>query len=70
MLFRSSIENQYYSNCTTTRASSIVFIETLTEEELNRTGTANSYQMSTRLLLNHIYGHHQHHLNIVKERYF
>ncbi len=51
------------------RSSSIVFIETLAEEELNRTGTANGYPMSTRLLVNHIYGHHQHHLNIIKEKY-
>jgi|SRR5664279_3299895 len=51
------------------RNSSIVFLETLTEEELNRTGTANGYPMSTRLLVNHIYGHHQHHLNIIKEKY-
>ena len=51
------------------RAASIVFIETLTEEELDRTGTANGYPMSTRLLVNHIYGHHKHHLNIIKEKY-
>jgi uncharacterized damage-inducible protein DinB len=51
------------------RSASLVFIEMLTDEELERTGTANGYQMSTRLLVNHIYGHHQHHLNIIKERY-
>jgi uncharacterized damage-inducible protein DinB len=51
------------------RTSSLVFIETLAEDELDRTGTANGYPMSTRLLVNHIYGHHQHHLNIVKEKY-
>jgi uncharacterized damage-inducible protein DinB len=51
------------------RASSIVFIETLTAEELDRTGTANGYPLSARLLVNHIYGHHLHHLNIAKEKY-
>ena len=51
------------------RASTIVFIDTLTEEALNRTGTANGYPISTRLLVNHIYGHHQHHFNIIKEKY-
>ena len=51
------------------RTASIVFIETLTEEELNRTGTANGFPLSARLLVNHIYGHHQHHLNILKEKY-
>jgi uncharacterized damage-inducible protein DinB len=51
------------------RASSIVFIETLDEESLDRTGTANGLDMSTRLLVNHLYGHHKHHLNIIRERY-
>ena len=51
------------------RASSLVFIETLTDEELDQTGTANGYPISTRLLVNHIYGHHQHHLKIIEERY-
>ena len=51
------------------RASSIVFLETLTEQELNRTGTANGYLLSARLLVNQIYGHHKHHLNIIKEKY-
>ena len=51
--------------CTAT----LVFIETLDEESLDRTGTANGYEMSTRLLVNHIYGHQRHHLNIIRERY-
>jgi len=51
------------------RAATIVFIETLDEESLERTGTANGYPISTRLLVNHIYGHQRHHLNIIEERY-
>jgi len=51
------------------RTSSLVFIETLDEKALGRTGTANGYSMSTSLLVNHIYGHHRHHLNIIHERY-
>ena len=51
------------------REASNVFIETLDEESLDRTGTANGYQLSARLLVNHIYGHHRHHLNIIRERY-
>jgi uncharacterized damage-inducible protein DinB len=51
------------------REATLVFIETLDEESLDRTGTANGYPLSTRLLVNHIYGHHRHHLNIIKERY-
>ena len=52
------------------RQASLVFIETLNEESLDRTGTANGYKLSARLLVNHIYGHQRHHLKIIKERYF
>jgi uncharacterized damage-inducible protein DinB len=51
------------------RTATLVFIETLDEGSLDRTGTANGYPLSSRLLVNHIYGHHRHHLNIIKERY-
>jgi uncharacterized damage-inducible protein DinB len=51
------------------RAATIAFIETLDDESLDRTGTANGYPLSSRLLVNHIYGHHRHHLNIIREKY-
>lgn len=51
------------------RMSSISLIETLDETALNRTGTANGYPLSVRLLVNHLYGHHRHHLTIIRERY-
>jgi uncharacterized damage-inducible protein DinB len=51
------------------RASTLVFLDTLDDEALDRTGTANNYPLSARLLANHIYGHHRHHLDIIKERY-
>ena len=51
------------------RMSSIAFIETTDNEALNRTGSANGYSISARLLVNHLYGHHRHHLNIIRERY-
>ncbi len=51
------------------RAASLVFIETLDEASLDRVGTANNFQLSTRLLVNHLYGHHKRHLNIIRERY-
>ncbi len=51
------------------RVASIVFIDTLDEDALSRTGTANGYPISTRLIANHIYGHHRHHLNIIKQQY-
>ena len=51
------------------RKASIAFIETLDDTSLNRTGTANKYPIAARLLVNHVYGHHRHHLNIIKEKY-
>ncbi|MEO8763657.1 MAG: DinB family protein [Ginsengibacter sp.] len=51
------------------RSATIVFIENLDDELLDRMGTANGYPLSARLLVNHIYGHHRHHLNIIRERY-
>jgi len=51
------------------RAASILFIDSLDDEALNRCGTANNFPLSARLLVNHLYGHHRHHLNIIRERY-
>jgi len=51
------------------RTASIVFIESLDDEALNRSGTANNFPLTARLLVNHLYGHHRHHLNILNERY-
>ena len=51
------------------RESSIAFIESLSDEALNRKGVSNNNPASVRLLVNLIYGHHKHHLNILKERY-
>lgn len=51
------------------REASIAFVESLSDEALNRIGTANKFPMSVRLLVNLLYGHHKHHLNILRERY-
>lgn len=51
------------------RASSILFIQSLDDQSLNRSGTANGFRISARLLVNHLYGHHRHHLTIIRERY-
>ena len=51
------------------RESSIAFVESLSDEALNRTGSANGYPVSVRLIVNLIYGHQKHHLNILRERY-
>ncbi|MEP6615285.1 MAG: DinB family protein [Ginsengibacter sp.] len=51
------------------REASVVFIESLDEESLDRTGTANGFPMSARLLVNHLYGHHKHHLEMIRKKY-
>jgi len=51
------------------RESSIAFVESLSDEALNRTGSANGYPVSVRLIVNLIYGHQKHHLNILRDRY-
>ena len=51
------------------RAASILFIKSLSDDELDNSGTANGYPISARLLVNHLYGHHKHHLDIIKKRY-
>jgi hypothetical protein len=53
----------------TLRNSDIIFIATLNDEALDRTGIANGNPVSARLLVNQIYAHHRHHLNIIRERY-
>ena len=61
--------NNILKELSTLRNATLVFIESLDEGSLDRTGTANGYTISVRLLVNHIYGHHQHHLKIIKEKY-
>ena len=51
------------------RESSITFVESLSDEALDRKGTSNNNVLSVRYLVNLIYGHHKHHLNILRERY-
>lgn len=51
------------------RESSIAFIESLSDEALDRRGLANNNLLSVRYIVNLIYGHHKHHLNILRERY-
>ncbi len=51
------------------RKASIFFIETLKDEALENSGMANGFKLSAKLFVNHLYGHHRHHLNIIKERY-
>jgi uncharacterized damage-inducible protein DinB len=51
------------------RAATLVFLATLDDASLDRKGTANGYPLTARLLVNHIYGHHRHHLNVIRDKY-
>jgi uncharacterized damage-inducible protein DinB len=51
------------------RQASIFFIGTLSDEVLDNNGIANGFALTARLLVNHLYGHHRHHLNIIRKRY-
>ena len=51
------------------RASSIAFIKTLDKKALKRKGISNNHSTTVTTLVNLIYGHQKHHLNIIQERY-
>jgi hypothetical protein len=51
------------------RFSNIELIETLSEEQLNKIGSANNNLVSTRALVYIILGHLEHHMNILISRY-
>ena len=51
------------------RAANIAFIKTLDRKALKRKGLSNNNKTSVAALVNLIYGHQRHHLNIIQERY-
>ena len=51
------------------RAANIAFIKTLDRKALKRKGLASNKDTSVRALVNLIYGHQRHHLNMIRERY-
>jgi uncharacterized damage-inducible protein DinB len=51
------------------RAANIAFIKTLDRKALKRKGLSNNHKISVLALVNLIYGHQRHHLNIIRERY-
>jgi len=51
------------------RKSNLYLINSLTENELNRSGTASQKQITVRALLFVTAGHIMHHVQIIKERY-
>lgn len=52
-----------------TRQSNLYVFRNLTEEQLNRSGTASGNYLTVRALLYMTAGHELHHLRILKERY-
>lgn len=51
------------------RIANVYFFKSLTEDELNRMGTASGKQVSVRALLFIIVGHLNHHRKVIEERY-
>jgi uncharacterized damage-inducible protein DinB len=51
------------------RRSSMSFIETLSQHQLQRKGRARQYEITLEEFLRSIIGHERHHLNIIKEKY-
>ncbi len=54
---------------TALRTANIAFIKTLDRKSLKRKGLSNNNKISVAALVNLIYGHQRHHLNIIRERY-
>ena len=51
------------------RKSNLFLFKSFSEEELNRTGTANGGEVSVEALLYIIAGHENHHIAVIKDRY-
>lgn len=51
------------------REANLLLFETLTEDEINKTGMANNYFISVNALLHIIAGHVAHHLRILRDKY-
>lgn len=52
------------------RKATLILFENFSEMELLKTGNANGWEVSVRALGVIIHGHAQHHLQILKEKYF
>ncbi|WP_109301395.1 DinB family protein [Aquimarina sp. AU474] len=51
------------------RKSSLSFIETLSETQLKKIGSARQHEITLEDFLKSIIGHQRHHIRIIKERY-
>lgn len=67
--FNSRTMEDLLNDFTIVRKSSIALLDSLTEEELNRIGTASNKQISARALFYFLVGHVAHHKKILIERY-
>ncbi|MGZ5243849.1 MAG: DinB family protein [Bacteroidia bacterium] len=54
---------------TSMRKANLVFYKTLTNEMLQRVGTANGRDITPQALIGLTLGHELHHVNVLKERY-
>ncbi len=54
----------------TVRNASLSFIETLSEDQLMKTGRARQYEITLKDFLKSIIGHERHHLKVLQEKYF
>lgn len=54
----------------TLKVANIIMLESLTQEQLLMTGYVNNDSYTTRSFINILIGHEQHHINVLKERYF
>ena len=68
--FNSRTVQSLASEFRVTRESNLYLFRSLTDEQLNRRGTASGNTISVRAILYIIAGHELHHLGIMKERYF
>lgn len=51
------------------RVSTNLFLQTLNDEQLQQTGTANNHPISVNAIAFIVFGHLLHHKNIIEERY-
>jgi len=51
------------------RKASVSFIDTLSQNQLQRKGVARQYEITLEEFLRSIIGHERHHVNVIKEKY-
>ena len=64
-----SIE-QLITDFSNVRSTSLSFIDTLSEKQLEIKGMARQYHITLEAFLKSIVGHERHHINVIREKYF